>query len=104
MEKLLHFLKNEINENEEKVYRFQCDCLSPEDALDISVENYGNTDGKKYIELSINNCDFGFMERLKHAWKVLTGRWGWREFCFREEDYKNLSIIFDPDKKFSDLP
>jgi hypothetical protein len=104
MEKMWTFLKNKINEHGESVYRFQCECKMPEDALDIDVEACGENDEKKSITLSLGNIDAGFFERLQHAWKVLTGRWGWREFCVREEDFKNLSEIFDPDKKLSDLP
>jgi hypothetical protein len=103
MEKILTFLKGKIHESDEKIYRFQCDCLSPEDALDISVEEPGN-EGKKYIQLTLNNVDASFKERLNHAWHVLIGNWGWREFVIREEDYQNLSDIFNPDKKLSDLP
>ena len=104
MEKIFHFLKGKVNEHGEKVYRFQCECKSPEDALNISVEAYGENEEKKTIELSLNNTDSGLFDRIKHAWKVLWGNWGWREFAFREEDFKNLSDIFNPDKKLDDLP
>jgi len=104
MEKMWTLLKNKINEHGEKVYRFQCDCKMPEDALDIDVEAFGDDDEKKSIMLSLNSTDNGFFERLQHAWHILKGDWGWREFSVREEDFKDLSEIFNPDKKLSDLP
>ena len=104
MEKMWTFLKNKINEHGEKVYRFQCDCKMPEDALDIAVEAWGEKEDTKSIMLSLNCCDFGLMERIKHAWHILKGDWGYREFIVREEDFKDLSAIFDPDKRLEDLP
>jgi hypothetical protein len=104
MEKMGEFLKGKVNDNNEKVYRFQCDCKMPEDALDIDIETWGENDDKKSIMLSLNSTDFGLRERIKHAWHILKGDWGFREFSVREEDFKNLSEIFDPNKKLSDLP
>lgn len=104
MEKLKTFLKNKTNEQTEKVYRFQCECLMAKDALDIDIEAYGIDREGKDIVLSLDNTDSGLMERIRHAWHVLIGNWGYREFTVRKEDFKNLSVLFDPDKKFSELP
>ena len=90
MEKMWSFLKSPISEHGENVYRFQCDCKMPEDALDIDIEAYGKDDEGKYIMISLNNCDFGLMERIKHAWHILKGDWGYREFVVRQEDFKAL--------------
>jgi hypothetical protein len=104
MEKLLDFPKRKWSENRSKFYRFQCDCLSPEDAMDISVDSYGKSDEYKYFIISMQFLGGGFWERLKNAWQILTGHWNWREFIVRQDDLKNLSTIFDPDKTFSELP
>lgn len=101
MEKLLD-LKGKDPADYSKMYRFQCDCLSPEDAMDISVDKAREND--KYFTISMTFLGTGFWNRVKYAWQILKRDWTWREFCVREEDHKVLSEIFDPNKKYTDLP
>jgi hypothetical protein len=105
MDKLLDIPKSKFgDENHFKWYRFQCDCLAPEDAMDVSVEFFGKHDEKKSIEIEMYLKDYGLWDRIKNVFAVIRGKWCWRGFVVREEDYKNLSDIFNPDKKFDDLP
>ncbi len=104
MEKIIEFKKDKIFPGNSKYYRFQCDCLSPEDAMDIDVESCGKTDEDKYFIISMCFSGTGFWRRLRYAWQILRGYWCWRDFPVRPEDAKNLSDIFNPDKKFSELP
>jgi len=98
MEKLLDLTKGDNF----KLYRFQCDCLEPEDALDVSVDCVqGN---KKFFALCLQFNINSFGDRVKSAWHILRGHWAWREFVVREEDCGDLSRIFNPDKGFSELP
>ena len=104
MEKLLEFKKGKVWDENSKMYRFQCDCLTASHAIDVNVESYGKDDEQKYISVYMDFINDGFFDRLKHAWQVFMMKWAWREFYFRAEDYKNISEIFDPNKKFSELP
>jgi len=104
MEKILEFKKGKMFDENSKYYRFQCDCLTPADAMDIEVESYGKDDEGKYFSITMNFLETGFWNRLKYACQIIRGWWTWREFVVREEDIKNLSDIFDPDRKFSELP
>lgn len=87
MEKILEF-------EDSKHYRFQCDCLTPSDAMDVDVEIGG---GKKYITIAMYFLGNGIWDRIKYAYWILRGRWQWREFAVREEDYQHLSDIFKPE-------
>lgn len=101
MEKLLDFKESKIMDDS-KVYRFQCDCLTAADAMDISVDKV--RDEEKFFILTLNFLDNHFWGRLKYAWQIIRGHWCWREFVVREEDCKDLSDIFNPDKGYSELP
>ena len=101
MEKLLDFKKRRKDDDASKLYRFQCDCLSADDAMDIDVEET-STD-KKFIIIRMDFESTDFWNRLRYAWQIVRGHWGWREFVVREEDFKDLSDIFNPDKKYSEL-
>ena len=99
MDKLLDFKKGKIT-GDYKMYRFQCDCLTASDAMDIDIENC-NESGK-YITIRMDfRCD-SFWTRLKYAWRILNRHWTWREFIPREDDYDSLSNIFD--KPYDELP
>ena len=100
MEKILKFEKSKFGE-ESSLYRFQCDCLEPEDAMDVNVESSGK---EKFITITMYANRHGIINRIKDAYKVLKGNWCWGEFVVRSEDHKNLSDIFNPDKKYSELP
>ena len=102
MEKLLD-IKNKPSERY-KLYRFQCDCLSAGDAMDIDAECWGSEDDKKFLTIRLDFLGTGFWSRVKYAWQILRGHWAWREFLPREEDYGNISDIFNPDKGYEDLP
>ena len=104
MEKLLEFKKGKLWEENTKYYRFQCDCLMPADAMDIAVNSWGDNDEAKYIILSMPFTGTGLWGRIKYAWQILLGNWGWRDFCVRQEDASYLSDIFNPLKKYSELP
>jgi len=105
MEKILEFKKDRHNSvPPSKYYRFQCDCLTPSDAMDIEVESVCNDDSEKYFTIEMNFVGTGFWGRVKYAFQILRGKWAWREFIPRNEDYKNLSDLFNPDIKFNDLP
>ena len=104
MEKLFDYKKGKIHDEHTKLYRFQCDCLSPEDSMDISVESWGKDDEGKYYEIMMNFEGSNNWSRFKYAWQILRGRWTWRYFCVRDDDLKNLSDIFDPNKSYSELP
>ena len=104
MEKLLEFKKSKIFDENSKVYRFQCDCLNAADAMDIDVDSCGKDDEGKFFTLRMDFYGTGFWGRVKYAFQIVKGNWSWREFIIREEDCKNLSEIFDPSKKYSELP
>jgi len=101
MEKILDFEESK-DWSPSKLYRFQCDCLSVGDAMDILIDEAPG--GSKFIILTLDFIGAGLWSRLKYALQILRGRWTWREFVVREEDFGPLSEIFDPKKKFSDLP
>ena len=101
MEKLFD-LTGEDPKDFSKLYRFQCDCLSPEDAMDISVDRVRENDKSFIICMSFRGSSF--WDKLKYAFRIIRGNWNWRDFAIREEDCKNLSEIFDPNKKYTDLP
>lgn len=68
-------------------YRFQCECLSPEDAMDVEVNEYGISFSMRY-EPRVK-----FLQRVKDAISVLRGRFCWSEFILREEDRAELRKI-----------
>jgi len=104
MEKILEFQKGKLFDEHSKYYRFQCDCLSPSDAMDIEVESWGKDDEGKAFTISMYFNGTGLWSRLKYAFEILRGRWTWREFVVRDEDTKYLSGIFNPNRKYSELP
>jgi hypothetical protein len=104
MEKILKFNKHEVDDKNSSYYRFQCDCLTPSDAMDIGVESWGKDDDKKFISITMNFIGARFFDRLKYAFQIVRGHWTWREFIVREEDHESLSKIFDPKKNYSELP
>ena len=85
-----------------KVYRFQCDCLTSQDALTIEVEGYG--EGNKVILFTLDFYHNDLGARLKYAWQIVRGHWTWREFVPRKEDYQHISELLSPGKKFNELP
>lgn len=102
MEKILTFEEGNPLNNASCTYRFQCNCLSTQDAMDIDIENCG-----EYGKFFIIRMDFlgtGFWDRIKYALQIVRGHWSWREFVVRDEDAKTLSDIFNPDKRYSELP
>jgi hypothetical protein len=105
MEKLLEFKKGKHPWEDENylLYRFQCDCLSPSDAMDIDVESCGKNDEDKFITIRLDFRGTSFWDRVRYAAAILKGDWTWREFIPRREDYPNLAEIFS-DKKYSELP
>ncbi len=103
MEKLLDFGKGKLM-GASKVYRFQCDCFTAADAMDVSVDACGKDDEDKYITLTLDFKDRSFWRRMVYASQILRGHWTWREFCLRQDDFAWLSDIVDPDNKFSELP
>ena len=104
MEKLLEFEKGKVFNEPSKYYRFQCDCLTPGDAMDIDVEACGINDEGKFFIITMSFLGTGFWDRVKYAFQILRGHWNWREFVVREEDTKILSDIFNPERKYSELP
>lgn len=103
MEKILEFEKGKIFDRRSKYYRFQCDCLTPSDAMDISVDAWGKDDEKKYFTINMYFQGTGIWDRIKYAFSILRGNWCWREFAVREEDARQLSDIFNPDKSYGEL-
>lgn len=103
MEKLLEFEKSSWSE-ESKLYRFQCDCLSAPDAMDINVEACGKDAEGKFIIICMDFLGTGLWDRVKYAGQIIRGHWGWREFVVRGDDTRHLSDIFNPDKKYAELP
>ena len=101
MEKILEFKKAEPD-IPMKVYRFQCDCLSVECAMDIDVEGVGNKDKDKFITLRLD-MPTDFSSRVRLAFNILFKGWAWREFIPRKTDYKYISRIFN-DKSYTELP
>lgn len=104
MEKLLEFERGKLGEERSKCYRFQCDCLTPADAMDIGVEAWGKDDEFKYFTISMYFCGASLWDRIKYAWQIIWGWWAWRDFVVRDTDCQHLSDIFNPDKNFSELP
>ena len=101
MDKLLDLKKGKISDAF-IMYRFQCDCLSAEDAMDIDAEPAGGND--KFLTIRLDFRNHSLWERIKYALQILRGRWTWREFVPRSEDYGNLSDIFNPNKGYDELP
>jgi len=104
MEKILEFKKGKIFDESSKWYRFQCDCLVPGDSMDINVDSQGMDGEGKYFTIMMYFDGTGLWDRIKYAWHILRRHWCWREFTVRTEDGQALSNIFDPDKKYSELP
>ena len=104
MEKLLEFKKGKIFDEDTKYYRFQCDCLTAADAMDISVDSCGKDNEGKFFTITMDFRGTGFWDRVKYAFQILRGYWTWREFVVRKEDTGPLSDIFNPTKKYSELP
>ena len=104
MEKITEYKKGEVSDESSKEYRFQCDCQTASDAMDISVLAWGEKDEGKIFIISMTYIQTGLWENLKNAWRILRGHWSYREFILREEDIKPLIDILNPDKKFSELP
>jgi len=101
MDKLLE-LPKDGSFGASKLYRFQCDCLSAKDAMDIEVSE--GPPSKKYFIISMNVIPLSLKGRIKDSWSALRGKWSWREFVVRSEDAKNLSDVFNPDIPYDDLP
>jgi hypothetical protein len=104
MEKLFEFKKGKLWDENTRVYRFQCDCTTAADAMDITVDSWGKDDEEKFVIITMNFLGTSLWDRIKYALQILRGQWNWREFIPRPEDYGNLSEIFDPNKKYSELP
>lgn len=103
MEKILEFSKDRYS-NGSKYYRFQCECLSPKDAMDLEVEGCGTDGNGKWVAITMHYYSKGIWQRVKDAFACLRGDWGWREFIVRDDDHKYISDIFNPDKQYSELP
>ena len=104
MEKLLEFKKDKGGGENVKYYRFQCACLSPADAMDITVDSHGQDEAIKFFTITMHLLGTGFWDRVKYAFQIIQGHWTWREFIVREEDTKYLSDIFNTEKRYSELP
>jgi hypothetical protein len=76
-------LEKLLNYEDYKLYRFQCDCLSPEDALDVVIDSY-------CITISMNRVPSNLKEKIKDIINVLRGEWTYREFILRENDREEL--------------
>ncbi len=104
MEKLLNIPKEKFGDKTSyRLYRLQCECPQAIEALGIDVESYNKDNEGKSITLRLDVPN-SLTDRLSLAWNVLFKGWGWRDFCVREEDFKPLSEIFNPNKKYSELP
>lgn len=104
MDKILEFRKGPLWDEDSKVYRFQCDCTSPGDAMDITVDSWGKESEDKAFTISMYFTGTSFWDRIKYAINILKKRWCWREFVVRNDDLATISGIFDPNKKYSELP
>lgn len=105
MDKLLDIPRNKFGDKEDfKYYRFQCDCLTAADAMDISVESWGKDNKNKFITIHLDFLGTNFWDRLKYALQIIRGHWTWREFIPRKEDYQYISDIFDTNKDYLELP
>ena len=104
MEKLLEFKKGKFWDENTRMYRFQCDCLTPSDAMDITVDSQGKKDEGKFFTITMHFVGTSFWNKLKYAFQILRGDWNWREFVVRGDDCQGLSDILNPRKKFSELP
>ena len=89
MEKILEFEEGK-GFRASKVYRLQCDCLSPSDAMDLEVEPVGLLNERKWVSITMYFNGTGLWDRIKYAFAILRGHWAWRGFIPREEDYSNL--------------
>lgn len=126
MDKILEFEKgNSIGPN--KYFRFQCDCLTPLEAMDIEVGERStdkmleknkdvqidnmdihiesNVPGGKYFVISMWSDPSNFKGRIKEIWGLICGRrFDWREFTVRQEDLQSLSDLFNPSIPYDNLP
>ncbi|GAI31742.1 unnamed protein product, partial [marine sediment metagenome] len=71
MDKLLDIKKDAINEENTKLYRFQCDCISLPDAMDVIVESWGMDDEKKFITVEMYFVGISLWDRIKYAFQIL---------------------------------
>ena len=86
MEKILDF-------KDETTYRFQCDCLTPTHALDVTIMSKGKAD---WVELVVWRDADSLGRRLKWAWKMLRTGLGFEgEVILREEDVPELRKILE---------
>lgn len=104
MDKILEFEKGKLFDENSKYYRFQCECLSPEDAMDIEVTSADKDGESKYVVITMHLKREGLWGRIKDAISLLRGDYCWREFVVRKEDMKYLSDIFNTKKGYSKLP
>ncbi len=74
-----------------KVVRFQCDCMTPYCAIDVSIDN----EGERYITLTFWSTPSYFGQRLKWCWDMLRhGRGFEHEFVVRSKDVEDLGNTF----------
>lgn len=76
-------------------YRLQCNCLSPEDARDITFCLEDCREGLMLESTYIRHGWRNWKERLRDAWAILWGKEAYMDgFIFREEDLKPVGELF----------
>jgi len=92
MEKIVAAVKGIWDED---IWRLQCACLTPDHAIDISVD-LENGKRQPFIAARWNKIAWkSWRERLADMWHILRGQEiHVDDFVFREEDFKPLSDLF----------
>ncbi len=72
------------------MYRFQCDCLSPQDAMDVEIRKDIPNDVTIYFQAVPHRLSL----RLEWCWKMLrTGVGFEHDIVLREKDVQDLARI-----------
>jgi hypothetical protein len=75
-------------------YRLQCNCLSPEDARDITVEFDDYRQGLMIESTYVRHDWRNWKQRIRDAWAILRGKEAYMDgFVFREEDLKPVGEL-----------
>lgn len=78
-----------IEGKEYSIYRFQCDCLLPNHAIDIEVHKHPDD-----IIFTFYSLGATLKERIRWCWKMIrTGKGFEHDFMIREEDIEKLRKV-----------
>ena len=77
-----------LEDNGSVTYRFQCDCLTPQHAIDVEVQK-GND-----VTIYFHSIPTDFRSRLRWCWRMLSKGIGYEhDMVLREYDVPELARI-----------